>query len=62
MSSTTIPANTPPINVAGTLRKFFLADLPMADALAEIKKLTPSDREDLISGILKINGEIVYSK
>jgi hypothetical protein len=60
MSSITI--NNKPINVASTLRKFFFTTETTAEVMDELKKLTPTDREDLIQGILKINGEIVYSK
>lgn len=50
------------ISVLGSIRQYFMPETPLAAAKAELTKLTPSDREELILGIIKVGGEIVYAK
>ena len=50
------------INTLATLRQFFAPGMPAREWLEEAKKLTQQDREELLAGIVKVGGEIVYVK
>lgn len=50
------------INTAQTIRNFFFPTMPAKDVLDELKKLTATDKEELLAGIIKVNGTIFYNK
>jgi hypothetical protein len=50
------------VSVLGTIRSYFMPETPLAAAKAELVKLTQTDREELIAGIIKVNGELQYAK
>lgn len=53
---------TQKININATIKKFFMPEMRLQAAVLELKKLTPSDKEELLEGIMKVNGEILLSK
>lgn len=52
------------INKTATIAKFFFGDsnMSLAEKMLEMKQLTQEDKNELLEGIIKINGEMVYVK
>lgn len=50
------------VSMMGTIRNYFMPAEPLASVKEELKKLTATDKEELILGIMQVGGEIVYAK